>query len=186
MECFLTSQLKVDTYSTFCFATNRYSVPDHLVGKLIEVKIYSEKLIVYYQNNEVCQHGSNYGMHKWQINIDHYLYILGIKPGALAGSVALRKAPDIVRKIYQDHFRSSPRDFIELLPYCQKHDVPHKKLSQAVMQVEELCPQDVRAEKIIVILGNRPGDVPVLSVKDNAIVSFAQEQLAELTSLIKN
>ena len=47
MECFAGENLKVDKYSTICFGTNRYSVPDHLIGKMVFAKIYSQQIKIY-------------------------------------------------------------------------------------------------------------------------------------------
>jgi hypothetical protein len=37
--CSEQEQLRADKYATVSFGTNRYSVPDHLVGHFVEVKI---------------------------------------------------------------------------------------------------------------------------------------------------
>jgi len=76
MECYLTEFLKVDKYSTFCYGTNHYSVPDHLVSHMVEVKIYANQLKVYADNTPVCRHERKYGMYQWEINLEHYLKTL--------------------------------------------------------------------------------------------------------------
>ena len=44
MACFTIEFLKVDKYSTICFENNHYSVPDHLVGKGVDVKMFASRL----------------------------------------------------------------------------------------------------------------------------------------------
>jgi hypothetical protein len=151
---------------------------------MVEVKIYSEKLKVYYQDKELCIHERSYGLHQWRINLGHYLTTLRIKPGALHGSTALTQAPEVIRGIYQDYFRSAPRDFIELLQYCYKYQVSNEKLLQTIEQVKKLCPNDIRTEKVMAMLGNQPYTSQEPSA-ENTIHLYAQEQLAEVCSLVK-
>lgn len=102
MESFSGENLKVDKYATICFATNRYSVPDHLIGRMLFAKDYSQWIKIYDDDHVVCCHERIYGRHGWQINIEHYLSTLQRKPGAAAGSVALKQSPIWVQTLYQD------------------------------------------------------------------------------------
>jgi hypothetical protein len=52
---------KVDKYSTICFGTNHYSVPEHLVGEEVDVKVYSKKLEVFHSNSLIANHERNFG-----------------------------------------------------------------------------------------------------------------------------
>jgi len=72
-DCGQMEQYKVDKYSVITFATNRYSVPDHLAGKTVDAKVCPEKIHCYYENRKVCQHERQYTRHEWYINLDHYL-----------------------------------------------------------------------------------------------------------------
>ena len=56
MECVSAENLRVDKYATITFGTNRYSVPDHLVGAMVFVKVYSEWLKIYDAKGVVCEH----------------------------------------------------------------------------------------------------------------------------------
>ncbi len=87
-------QSKVDKYSVISYATNRYSVPDHLVGKMVDVKVYPEKLHCYYENHKSCEHERQYSRHGWYINLDHYLYTLKINLG-----------PWLVPRLWNQHLR---------------------------------------------------------------------------------
>jgi hypothetical protein len=187
MSCYLTHALKVDKYATICFGTNRYSVPDHLTGRMVEVKVYSNKLKVYYNNELVCHQERNYGMHTWQINIEHYLRTLSFKPGALHGSLALEQAPAQLRELYQKNFMNQPRGFIEILNYCYTKEVSSQKLVETVENLTRLCPKDVSCEKVIALLGNQ---TPLTFVDNNAdkgeIEHFSHMQLKEIDSLVNN
>lgn len=187
MCCYLTQALRVDKYATICFGTNRYSVPDHLCGRMVEVKIYSNKLKVYYQNALVCQQERNYGMHQWQINIEHYLRTLLLKPGALHGSLALEQVPTELKELYLQYFKSQPRGFIDILHYCQAKAVSSKKLVDTVTQLTQLCPNDVSCEKVIALLGNQtPLTLITTKVIEGEIEHFSHMQLQEIASIVNN
>ena len=66
-----------------CFGTNHYSVPDEQCGRMVEVKMYSNILKMYYAHGLICSHDRSYEKNKWFINLDHYLKTLNRKPGAL-------------------------------------------------------------------------------------------------------
>lgn len=187
MSCFVTHSLKVDKYATVCFGTNRYSVPDHLTGRMIEVKVYSNKLKMYHQNEQVCQHERQYGMHQWQIKLEHYLRTLSVKPGALHGSLALEQAPAELQKLYQEYFVNQPRGFVDILQYCRGKEISWKKITKAIETLLQLCPKDISSDKVIALLGNQ-GNGPFFTNKtiEGEIENFAQMQLDEIAGLMKN
>jgi len=84
---------KVDKYASICFGTNHYSVPDTLVSKVVDVKVYSQKLEIFHSNALLATHERNFGRHQWIIAIEHYLDTFKRKPGALNSSVALVSSP---------------------------------------------------------------------------------------------
>ncbi|HUP13522.1 MAG TPA: hypothetical protein VM187_14960, partial [Niastella sp.] len=71
MECFTAENLRVDKYATITFGTNRYSVPDRLVGTIVFVKVYSEWLKIYDDKAVVCEHKRRYERFGWQIDLNH-------------------------------------------------------------------------------------------------------------------
>jgi transposase len=187
MSCYLTNVLKVDKYSTICFNTNRYSVPDHHTGSMVEVKIYSNKLKVYYNNDLICQHERIYATHEWKINIDHYLRTLSLKPGALHGSLALLQAPELLRELYFKHFVNQPRGFIDILHYCHSKEVTIQKVMETVSELTRLCPGDISCEKIIAILGNQTPLTMITNATINGEIElFSHRQLEEIASMVNN
>jgi len=184
IECFVSEDLKVDKYATVSFGTNRYSVPDHLVGKRISAKIYSEQLRIYYGDRAVCQHARLYTRNQWSVSMDHYLETFFKKPGAFAGSLALTQAPEIISRLYKDYFGSESREFIELLMYLRDHDITPEALQKATWEAQKLCPNDVRIEKVRVILGNRHPIAETGNVQPGLIESLANAQIKEIAALM--
>lgn len=189
MECYIMSNLKVDKYATFSFGTNRYSVPDYLVGRMVDVKVYSNRLKVYHNSLHLCTHERNYGTYQWLVEIDHYLVTLSRKPGAVHGSAALEQSPALIRRIYQQYFTNQPRGFIEVLIYCKDNNIQHDKLEETVSKVSRLCPRDVTADKIIALLGNQTETItspPSASRKPDEIEDLSFKQLQEITMLAES
>jgi transposase len=185
MECYIAQELKVDKYATVCFGTNRYSVPDYLCGRMAEVKAYANQLKMYYANGLVCCHTRDYRKHQWIITLDHYLKTLSRKPGALHGSLALTQAPAQVRRVYEKWFINHPRDFIELLQFCQNYQIAHQQLMDAADYVDGICSGNVNGEKIMAVLGNRPGSQNTVTSSDlpDEIESYSNLQLEEISQL---
>jgi transposase len=186
MDCFLTHQVKVDKYATICLGTNHYSVPDELCSRMVEVKMYSNVLKMYYAHGLICSHDRSYEKNKWFITLDHYLKTLNRKPGALHGSLALDQAPQAVREVYTRWFTNQPRDFIELLQFCQQFQVPHQRLLDTAIYVSGICPNNITAEKIMALLGNQPVTQTPCQKEEagSEIEAFSNLQLEEITQLM--
>lgn len=75
--------LRVDKLSTISYLQNRYSVPDYLVLKAVDVKVFVDKLQIFFNNNLVASHTRLYTNQDWSIDILHYTKTLSRKPGAL-------------------------------------------------------------------------------------------------------
>ncbi|GAA3573538.1 Mu transposase domain-containing protein [Snuella lapsa] len=174
-------QLRVDKYATVSYKTNRYSVPDHLVGEFVQVKIMSHELWFYHDNHKVTTHLRSYNLHEWIIKIDHYLATFKRKPGALAGSIALASS-GYLKDLYQAHFMGEPRSFIELLDYCSLHSVTDERLAQAVTQLTQSPVKQLTTEKIKALLGNKQDHQEPL--KWTQTTAMAKSQLQQLSTLI--
>ena len=115
--CFEMSGYKVDKWSTICMKAVHYSIPDHLVGKMVDVKIYSEKIVIFHDGAKIATHERIYTPGEWSVKLEHYLTTLQQKPGAVASSVALKQASSQVQHLFNSCFKNAPRDFVILLHY---------------------------------------------------------------------
>jgi len=185
MECFAGENHRVDKYSTISFGTNRYSVPDHLIGKMVFVKIYSESLRIYDANRVLCHHQRLYERHSWQIDLNHYLVTLQRKPGAVAGSVALQQAPDWIRSMYAAHFIHDTRSFIELLQYCQLNSIGHQQLKAAVHRLSHPLSAGIMVQHVIALLGNHAEEPSTCGLQPDPITLQSLENLMELASMMQ-
>ena len=135
--CFELIECSVDKLSTIVFKYSHYSVPDRLVGQKVLVKVYSEKLVIYdNEHKKVAQHGRSYVKNTWSVDINHYIDTLLRKPGALAGSSALKQMPARMRDLYHSHFRGDGKDFVLLLKYASEHDHSYDDILAAAANVK--------------------------------------------------
>jgi len=183
-DCAVMEQCRVDKYSVITYLTNRYSVPDHLVGKRVDVKIYPERLVCYHDHQQLCQHERLYGKNEWSICLDHYLDTLKVKPGALAGSQALQSAPEEVKDMFSRYFKDSARDFIELLLFIRDHDFPFDMAKKAVEKLKLICPHDISVDKIKVLCMQKNDQEVLPANPEDMILQQSLRQLQELSNLM--
>lgn len=174
---------KVDKYASICFGTNHYSVPDNLVSKVVDVKVYSQKLEIFHSNTLVASHERNFGRHQWIIAIEHYLDTFKRKPGALNSSVALVSSP-YLKELFDNYFRATPRDFVDLLQFCVRFNVAQEKLQDTVKLLLSLCTHDITTEKITAILGNKPPETVVVVQDNSETADHSKKLLNELTIIM--
>ncbi|WP_438710280.1 IS21 family transposase [Aquimarina muelleri] len=182
LNCSETVELRVDKYATVSFRTNRYSVPDHLVGDFVEIKFFSSTLEIYHKDILLGKHPRNYGKHQWVIAIEHYLYTLKRKPGALSGSLALISS-GYLKQLYEAYFTQSPRDFIELLEYCKTYQVNHERLDTTVNRLLSANSTTINTERIKALLGNKTTCSSQQILEDQTTL-LAKQQLTQVSSLM--
>jgi uncharacterized protein YehS (DUF1456 family) len=183
-KCFVSETAKVDKYATITYMGNRYSVPDSMVGRMVDLKIFAEQLVVYQNNKLIHKHVRSYGAHTWTLELSHYIYTLLRKPGAIKNSVALQQADGYLTKLYAGRFIGEEKQFIELLHYCDKHEIPITKLKKAVDKVSKLTEHDVSKDKIIAILEhNNNNGYQQPSNGDDPIYSYSSATLEELSQI---
>jgi len=182
-KCFKDEHSRVDKYSTIILYGNRYSVPDFLVGKMLNVRIFAEQIDAYYNTELVCSHNRSYGGHTWDLDINHYLTTLVRKPGALKGSLVFSQLSTWVQNIYKEHFIDESKDFIELLQYCKNNEIGLETVEKAIQKVKHLTPTNITKDKILAVI-NKANETVKEENKDNEIYRQLQAMLEELNVLL--
>lgn len=85
---------RVDYKAMVCVRQNRYSVPVGLVGMRVTARIAAGEIAVRHDGKVVAVHERLAGRYQASAQLDHYLELLAVKPGALARSLALAQARD--------------------------------------------------------------------------------------------
>ena len=181
MHCSELTIAKVDKYSTFSYKSNRYSVPDHLVGRHVDVQASSHVLRIYYEGQLVAEHPRHYGARQWIITIEHYLETFRRKPGALAGSTALA-GRSLLKELYREYFLDRAREFIELLSYCHEHRISDEELSEAVDTLQTTGVSAITGEHLMALLGNHSNPAVAIAV-DSTTTQLALLQLEQQAAL---
>lgn len=172
---------RVDKYATVVVDQNHYSVPDHLVGRLVLVKIYSNRIQCFYEEMKIAEHMRLVGCHEWRLELIHYLETLKKKPGALAGCTALAQAQSQIKTIYETYYTKKEKDFVDLLQYIRDH----AKLTEVERSIKQLCqihPSHVTTDKIKVMCAKARESLPLqlpCSQASQEIVEHAKKQMSQ-------
>jgi hypothetical protein len=116
-----------------------------------------------------------------RFDIQHYLGVLKVKPGALRNSYALRQAPQGLQNLFDTYFSATPRDFIELLIWARDHRFDYQALCSAVNVAKMKGIHTITRESIIAILTENLAAEGVLDLPWNkTIEDGAAQNLAML------
>lgn len=195
MGCFQMAEYKVDKWSTICMNCSHYSVPDILVGKMVTVKMYSEKLVILYNNDKVAVHERIYSRQKgWSIKLEHYLTTLLRKPGALSGSLALKQMPSQIQALFNKHFTDKARDFVFLLQYARDNSFNDNDIIEAYQSLRARGLRSISADQIKAMMhtNNEPQGADTESIylddthqnKSSLIEDGAMRILRELSCIM--
>ena len=111
----------VNKYSFIQIENNFYSVPEYLVGLTVTSKIYYNKILIYSNNEFVCEHKKLDGEKKISADIRHYLKTLTFKPGALKNSYVLKSNPKL-KSIFDKYYTNNPKKFIDIIEKNKEKD----------------------------------------------------------------
>ena len=104
----------VNKYSFVQIENNFYSVPEYLVGMSVTSKMYYNRILIYSNNEFVCEHKKIKGEKKISADIRHYLKTLTFKPGALRNSYVLKSNPKL-KSIFAKYYSNNPKKFIDII-----------------------------------------------------------------------
>jgi transposase len=82
---------RVDAKSLATVRQNQYSLPVRLAGLRVAARIGAREIVFCHDGREVARHARLHGRFGTSAQLDHYLELLALKPGALARSLALRQ-----------------------------------------------------------------------------------------------
>ena len=173
-------EARVNKYSVINIDKNKYSVPDYLVGKFVNVKIYPEIIEIYYKDNKIAEHTRSYQTHYWTIDINHFIHTLKKKPGALHSSVGRHQLSPELQETYHKYYISNPRDFIELLELIKEKDL--ESVLKAIVELSSIKTELVTTDNIKNIVFKLPDDKP-LDNRDTSIQNASLKQIAILNEM---
>jgi len=178
------SDLRVNKYSTIMVDSCYYSVPDDYVGTMVRCKIYTTKILVFYNEKEIATHDKVYGMNLWHIDIMHYAKTLFKKPKALINSTAFNQMDNMLKEIYSKYFNNNERDFVKLIELVGNYGLV--TINNAIKNLQEVCPTNISIDKIEFIC-SRKDDPKIIYLEDHddEIMNNSLNILNEFNSLLK-
>jgi hypothetical protein len=123
---------RVDGKAMVTVRQNRYSVPVGLVGLRVTARIAASEITIRHDGQVVAVHERLTGRYQASAQLDHYLELLAVKPGALARSLALAQArqrgawpgcfDELWKQIEARVGRSeAARQIVDVLMLCREH-----------------------------------------------------------------
>lgn len=88
----LTLAPRVDRHGRIMVRSSQYSVPARFIGRRVRVRLRSNELFVSDGSTPIAHHERSIRKGAQVLDLDHYLEVLKIKPGALPGATALVQA----------------------------------------------------------------------------------------------
>lgn len=175
------SEARVSKYSVINIDQNKYSVPDYLVGKFVDVKIYTDIIQIYYKEKKIANHIRSYAVHDWVIDINHFIHTLKKKPGALHSSVGRQQLSPELQQIYHNYYTNNPRDFIVLLELIKETGVDI--VLDAIKKLSKVKKSIVTTENIKSLVNRSPTTNLELSEKDLSIQEASLHQISLVNTL---
>lgn len=150
-----------------------------MVGEIIKVKIYSNRVLCFNEESKVAEHLRLTGSHEWSLHLDHFIETLKKKPGALAGSTALQQADEKIKKIYKNYYINREKEFIELIQFIGKES-SLSEIEQSINELRKINPSHVTTDKIKVLCAKKQNIMPPSqsdSKESKEITDHARENL---------
>lgn len=145
-ESCIIQECRVDKYSTIVYSQNHYSVPDDLVGKILKIRAYTDKIVIYHNESIVAFHDRSYSAHDWRIELKHYLKTMYKKPGALTHSTALQQADTKVKNIYEHYYSRDAKTFLGILEIIYEKGID--AVDDALRELERISPLEMSVDKV--------------------------------------
>ena len=102
---------RVSPSSLVTFDRNRYSVNCGEVGRVVQLRVYADRIVIVSNNEVVGEHPRQFGRNKTVFDPWHYLPVLDRKPGALRNGapfkdwdlpVSIRRVQSRLKRLYGD------------------------------------------------------------------------------------
>jgi hypothetical protein len=156
---------RVNQKSMVTVRRNHYSVPVRLAGLRVLVRVGAREITVLDEGREVARHPRLRGSQQRSAQLDHYLELLGRKPGALEHSLALRQEReqghwpecfDALWRAIEGKVSASEaaRQIVDVLLLCREHGLEVVEL--AVRGALAAGAHDGRAVQVVADRQARP------------------------------
>lgn len=159
LPCFIKKVgCRVDKYSTVSVNYVRYSVPEKYAEKKVDARVYTSRIVFYDGKEVIATHPRSFQQGSYHLDIFHYLETLKRKPGALPQSTALLQSDTLIKTIYEKHYSTSPKTFLEVLDIIKEYGA--QSVADAIDNLMKISPADLSADKIRAVIKRPIQDKP--------------------------
>ncbi len=160
---YVEQSVRVSSTSLIHFQRNRYSVPTPYAHRVVSLHIYPASLVLVVDGEEIARHVRNFDRHLTIYDWQHYIPLIGQKPGALRNGAPFLTMPEVLQSL-QRHLLKHPggdRVMAQVLSAVPLHGL------EAVLVAVELALESGRpsGEHVLNVLGRLKGSAP----QDNVI-----------------
>ncbi len=164
---------RVDTKALVTIRQNRYSVPVALVGLRVAARIGAREIVISHDGRPVARHPRLHGRYQTAAQLDHYLELLRVKPGALKGSLPLRQerergrwpgSLDTLWQALEQRYGASEaaRQMVDVLLLCR--ELSPEQVELAVRGALAAGAHDGRAVALLARRRERPAQLPLFEL----------------------
>ncbi len=166
---------RVDCKSLATVRQNQYSLPVRLAGLRVAARIGAREIVFVHDGREVARHERLQGRFGTSAQLDHYLELLALKPGAFARSLALRQERE--RRQWPDCFdelwrgieervgaSEAARQMVDVLLLCR--ELPAAQVELAVRGALAAGALDGRAVQVLARRAERHQPGPLTELDD--------------------
>jgi transposase len=166
---------RVDTKALVTIRQNRYSVPVALVGLRVAARIGAREIVLSHDGRQVARHPRLCGRFQTAAQLDHYLELLRIKPGALRSSLPLRQERERGRwpacfdqlwRAIEERYGASEaaRQMVDVLLLCR--ELRPEQVELAVRGALAAGAHDGRAVALLARRSERPAQLPLFELPE--------------------
>jgi hypothetical protein len=171
---------KVTSSSLVTYDRNRYSVDCSQAGKIVQMRVYADRIMIVSDGRVVGEHERHFGENKTVFNPWHYVSVLERKPGALRNGAPFKdwelpKGMENVLTGLQNRFTDWDRQFVSIL-----NAVPFYGLEAVDKACQDALRMRTVSKEVVINLLNRDQDkdfAPDVGIPPHLILK--QEPIAD-------
>jgi hypothetical protein len=172
------SKVRVTKNATINSSNKVYTVPPRLIGFMVDVRTYKDKVEVYYSGQIIQSTPRLKGSVRHLIDYRHVIDSLVRKPGAferyiyrdaLFPSIIFRKAYDVLREVFDHH--KADKTYLRILHFAATHSQSDTELALDIILSENHIPdyysvRDLVVQKHPTLMPDIPEYIPNLNAYD--------------------
>jgi len=187
-DCCKVALVSSNKVSCVTFETCRYSVPVQYANRPLQVRAYWDRIDIYAGQEKIASHLRCYERNREILDLDHYLELLHVKPGALEQAKPYRMAqlPPVYHQFRAEMQAQgrSDREFIEILMLHRAYSVSEVSTAlELALAQRTACYTAVK--QLLAVQPDLGAEASTSTAGELAGIRVQQPSLAEYNRLLK-